>query len=237
MTRPRFDPPGQVALFLLLTFWSAVVAPTPARAQNVILDEGTFEILQDGRSIGTETFTIRRTGQGAEAHVIANAVIDLETARGIEQVKPLLQTGPDLNLTGYQLEVSGNTSLEIAVTASGRRLLARTRSPAGDQEREYRATSGGVLLEQGVAHHYWFLSHLIDGTQVSVLVPRVGTQDRVEVRSSRPETANVTGSDVQARHVTLAVAGTLHEVWYDAEGRVLQVRIPEVGFSARRTSR
>lgn len=209
----------------------------PLAGQNVTLDEGTFRLLRNGRPVGTETFAIRRVGQGEEAHVIANADVVLDLPEGEERIKPLLQTGSDLSLTAYQLEVSGTEPLELAVTASGRRLLARSRSPAGEQEREFRATPGGVLLEEGVAHQYWFLSQLGEGTAVTVLVPRAGEQDRIEVRSVRPETITVAGASTPARRVTFAVDGGIHEVWYDAEDRVLRVQVPATGFAAERLGR
>lgn len=208
----------------------------PVRAQNVVLDEGEFRILQDGRAVGTETFTIRRLGQGADTHVIANAVIELELPGGHEQIKPLLRTGPDLSLSAYQVEVSGPEPVEIAVTSSGRRLLARTRSPSGEQEREFRATPGTVLLEQGVAHQYWFLAQLMGGTAVAILVPRAGSQDRMEVKSTATESVVVAGERIQARHVTFELNGAAHEVWYDGEDRVLRVEVPGSGFLAERST-
>jgi hypothetical protein len=210
----------------------------PLGAQTVVLDEGTFRILRGGQSIGTESFTIRRTGQGVDAQVLANAEITLDLPSGAELVKPLLQTGSDLSLSAYQVEVSGGGQrLDIRVTPSGRRLLVSSRSPTGDQEREFRSAPGGVLLEEGVAHQYWFLSQLGEGTAVNVLVPRAGAQDRIEVRSVRPESVVVAGAPAQARHVTFAINGAIHEVWYDAEDRVLKVDVPGTGFAAERTSR
>ena len=221
---------------LLAPFFLLAVA-LPLGAQTVVLDEGTFRILRGGQSIGTESFTIRRTGVGADAQVLANAEITLDLPSGPELVKPLLQTGSDLSLSAYQVEVSGPDKLEIFVTSSGRRLLVSTRSPRGDQEREFRAAVGGVLLEEGVAHQYWFLSQLTEGTAVNVLVPRAGAQDRIEVRAVRAEAVTVAGTQMQARHVTFAVNGAIHEVWYDAEDRVLKVDVPGSEFTAERTSR
>jgi hypothetical protein len=221
----------------LLTTLLLLTLARPLAAQTVVLDEGTFRILRGGQSVGTETFTIRRTGQGADAQVLANAEITLDLPGGAELVKPLLSTGSDFSLAGYQVEVSGPDRIDIWVTPSGRRLLARTRSSAGEQEREFRATPGGVLLEEGVAHQYWFLSQLAEGTAVNVLVPRAGAQDRIEVRSVVPETVVVAGVSRSARHVTFAINGQVHEVWYDAEDRVLKVSVPGTGFGAERTSR
>ena len=209
----------------------------PARAQNVVLDEGTFRLTSNGKEIGTETFTIRRVGQGDDAHVIANAVLELDLPGGHQQVKPLLRSGIDLSLSAYQVEVSGADQVELTVQSNGRRFTTRTRTPTGEQEREFRAAPGSVLLDDGVAHQYWFLSKLAEGTEGSVLIPRAGTQYNVAVRSSRPETLRGGGAAVEARHVTFEIDGKMREVWYDADGRVLKVSIPSTGFAAERTSR
>ena len=208
----------------------------PVRAQNVVVDEGTFRIFDHGREVGTETFTIRRVGQGEDTHVIANAVIELDLPGGHQQIKPLLQGGSDLSLSAYQVEVSGSDATEVAVTLSGRRFLTRTRSPSGEREREFRATPGAVVLDNGVAHQYWFLSKLTEGTEITALVPRAGAQYRIQVRESLLESVQVAGTQVQSRHVTLAIEGHAHEVWYDAEGRVLKVVVANSGFTAERTS-
>ena len=208
----------------------------PVRAQNVVVDQGVFRIFDHGREVGTETFTIRRVGQGEDTHIIANAVIELDLPEGHQQVKPLLRGGSDLNLSAYQVEVSGSEATEVAVTLSGRRFLTRTSSPSGELDREFRATPGAVVLDNGVAHQYWFLSRLAEGTEVTALVPRAGTQHRIQVRESILESVEVADAQVQSRHVTLTIDGHTHEVWYDAEDRVLKVVVPDSGFTAERTS-
>jgi len=218
--------PGILMLALALPVW----------AQNVVVDEGTFRIFEHGQDVGTETFAIRWVGQGEDTHIIANAVIELELPGGHQQVKPLLRGGSDLSLSAYQVEVSGIDATEVTVILGGRRFLTRTRSPSGELEREFRATPGAVVLDNGVAHQYWFLSRLAEGTEVTALVPRAGAQRLIQVRESILESVEVADVQVQSRHVTLTIEGHSHEVWYDAEGRVLKVLVADSGFTAERTS-
>ena len=203
----------------------------------MVLDEGEFRITQAEGGIGTERFAIRQLGQGQDAYVIANAVIELDLPAGHEQVRPLLQTGLDLSFSRYQVDVAGADPVEIAVTSGERRLLARTRSNRGEQEQEFRAATGTVLLEHGVAHLYWFLSRMSEGDATTVLVPRAGVQGRIVLISARPGPVRVAGIQHQARHVTFEMDGAPHEVWYDSEDRVLRVEVPESGFLAERTTR
>ena len=208
----------------------------PVRAQNVVVDEGTFRIFAHGRDVGTETFTIRLVSQGADTHVIANGVIELDLPGGHQQVKLLLRSDSDLSLSAYQVQVSGSDATEVAVTLSGRRFLTRTRTPSGELEQEFRAIPGTVVLDNGVAHQYCFLSRLTEGTEVTALIPRVGAQYRIQVREALVGSVQVAGAEVQARHVTFTIEDRVHAVWYDANGRVLKVVVADTGFSAERTS-
>ena len=80
-------------------------------------------------------------------------------------------------------------------------------------------------------------SDLQEGQSVTVLVPRMGTQHHILVRSARPERIPTPDGMVEGRHVTFDVDGTMHDVRYDTDGKVLRVSIPSTGFSAERTSR
>jgi hypothetical protein len=229
---------GTLLLALLL-----IAPPLALRGQNVVLDEGTFRLTRAGQEIGTETFTIRRIGQGADAHVIANAVLELEGAAGHEQIKPLLKAGLDGSVSAYQVEISGRQPSDLAVTLNGRRFVARRRTPSGEQEQEYRAAPGAVLLERDVAHQYWFRSQLREGAGLFVLQPLSGAQAHVVVKAMSDESLTLSTGAVAARHVTFETdrtpgsPATLQEVWYDAAGRVLEVRVPATGFRAERTTK
>ena len=217
---------------------AALVAfgPPPAAAQNVVLDEGTFQIYRGGSQVGTETFTIRRVGAGNDAHVLANAVVELQLPTGRRELRPLLRAGADFALNAYQVEVSGDQVVSVAVTATDRRYVARTRSESGEREREYRGGEGTLVLDEGVAHQYYFVGPAADrGGAVPVIVPRTGAQVRYEVQDAGTESIRVGGQSVEARHVTLTGDGQVHEVWFDARGRVLRVSIPALDYMAVRT--
>ena len=75
----------------------------------------------------------------------------------------------------------------------------RTRTPSGELEREFRATPGTVVLDNGVAHQYWFLSRLTEGTEVTALIPRAGAQYRIQVREALVESVQVAGAAYRSR--------------------------------------
>lgn len=220
----------------LAAVMAAGLAVGHASAQNVILDEGTFLVYRGGTQVGTETFTIRRVGAGADAHVLANAVVELELPTGRRELRPLLRAGADFALSAYQVEVSGDQVVTVAVSSTDRRFVARTRSESGEREREYRGGEGTLLLDEGVAHQYYFVGPAADrGGAVPVIVPRAGLQTRLDVRDAGTETIRIGSESVQARHVILSGGDQTHEVWFDARGRVLQVTIPSLDYRAVRT--
>src|SRR5512138_500707 len=61
----------------MLIAGTALLVPLSARAQTSTLDEGAFRLMVDGREVGTETFSIRQSGEGDRAVVIAQGRVVL----------------------------------------------------------------------------------------------------------------------------------------------------------------
>ncbi len=232
MPRPRH-------LFPLLLL--ALLLPAlELRGQSVTIDEGSFRILVDGAEVGTETFAIRRSGSGADAQVIATAEVQMQVPEGRLDLRPALQaSGGDMAVSAYQIKVSGHRQEEIYVTLGDRRFRTSVRSERGEQEREYRASPGTVLLDTGVAHQYYFISSRVGsgGGTVPVIVPRESQQFDLRVTSVGTEEIQVGGERVSARHFRLEGSGETRELWVDEEGRVLRLEFPAGGYVAARTQR
>jgi hypothetical protein len=208
-----------------------------AAGQVTTLDEGTFRISLNGNPVGNEVFSIRQQGEGAASFIIASAEIRTEGAGGREEMVPGLRTmGPDMAVSDYQIKISGSVQEEITVRTNGPRLVSVTISGGGEREREFRATSQTVVLDQGVAHQYFFLANRLPsgaGT-VPVVSPRAGRQFDLRVTLVGAESLTIGGTPVPSRHLRLEGGGGTRDVWVDADGRVLRVEDPEVGYVALR---
>lgn len=201
----------------------------------MVVDEGTFAITRDGTAVGTERFAIRRAGVGNDAIVIANAVVQSDGPRGAVALRPLLEVTPlDDASVNYQIEVSGAESAEISVRLAGRRYVARIQTSAGDEEREFLARAGTRIVEEGVAHHYHFLRTVRQGAGVPVIEPRTRRQLQLVASDVADEELRLGASSLPARKVTFTVGDEVRRVWYDAQGRVLRVEIPSLGYVAER---
>lgn len=206
-------------------------------AQSTSLDEGRFTLTRDGEPAGTETFSIRQTGEGTAARIIAQAQIRLRTPDGTLEMAPALQaSGADMAISAYQIKVSGGNAEEIYVTLGERRFLTRVVSEEGERQREYRANPGTVLLDLGVAHQYFFLGRRIEegASRISVIIPRDGRQIEMQITEVGNVTLSIGGEAVEARHIRLEGGDEVREVWIDSLHRVLRATNPGTGYLADR---
>lgn len=221
-----------VALLLL-------TAPS-LRAQTTVLDEGAFRILIGGQEVGVEEFSIRRRGTGESAVVIAAGTVDLSSADTPERARSTLQLrGTSLRPDLYELLISGTQQQHIRGQIIGNRFSARIASNAGEQMREYLASDGAVLIDDGIAHHYFFLTQAARGsnTRIPVLIPRQSRQLSAEVVRSGRESIDVGGRSIEAEHLVVTPMGSPERhVWVDANGNVLRVRVPSQRYEAIRIS-
>lgn len=214
----------------------ATMAAAPLAAQTTVVDEGTFRLSVRGTPVGTETFAIRRTGTGDAATHVAQGRIALDSG---EQTRALLQVeGPGLRPSAYQIEVTGPEKQSIRGQAAGSRFRATIVSTGGETMREYIASEGAVVLDDGVAHQYFFLAAAApEGGDVPVIIPRQSRQISASVTRGSTENVTVAGSQVSARRFVVEPSGLSRRiVWIDHQGRVLRLEIPEDNFVAERTA-
>jgi hypothetical protein len=219
---------GTLAALTLLSF--------PAAAQTVRLDEGTFRLMVGGREVGTETFSIRQNGVGPDAVIIAQGRVVLESGEVMANVQV---GGAGLRPVAYDLELRGGDARRIRGSVSGSRAAARTTSAAGETMREYLVTDGAVVLDDGVAHHYYFIAMraAAGATQVPIMIPRESRQAQARIVQAGEESISAGGATVRARRLNIEPAGgEARSVWIDAEGRVLRVEVPARNLVAVRTA-
>lgn len=215
----------------------ALSASAPAPAQTVTLDEGTFRITIRGRDAGTETFSIRQNGTGADAVIIARGRVALN---GGETTSSTQLSGADaLRPTAYELTATGADARTVVGHATGGRFSTRTVSPAGEDMREHRVGEGAVLAEEDIAHHHFFIARrvAVGASRVTLLVPGENRQIRATVRVTGTEAIQVGGQTVNARRISVQPeGGTERILWADAAHRVVRVEVPSRNYVAERTT-
>jgi hypothetical protein len=213
----------------------AMLAAAPLSGQTKI-DDGSFRILVDGREVGTETFSIGQNGSGADRIVTATGRVVLN---GSEIVANVQMSGAGLRPVFYDVELKGGDARRINGSVTGSRASARVVSSAGESMKEYLVTDGAVLLDDGVAHQYYFIAQRFaaGATRTPILVPRESRQMQVTITLGGEESVSTAGTSVRARKLIVdAGAGGVRNVWIDTAGRVLRVEIPSKNYVAIRTA-
>lgn len=215
---------------------SGLLGAQAVSGQAVTLDEGSFRLLVRGQESGTETFSIRRNGTGEGAVVIAAGRV----VSGGQEINTQLQTtGSALRPTAYEIKIQGPDAQQIAGRVVGNRFSARISSAAGEMMREYPAGDGAVVVDDGLAHQYWFLAQRVStqGGRVPVIVPRLSRQVTAVVTNRGAEPVTVGGTRLSARRLVVEMQGLPERhVWVDDSGRVLRLEIPSRNFVAERAA-
>lgn len=220
----------------VLALTAALFLTAPLTAQTSVIDEGSFRLDVRGSTVGTETFTIRRSGAGANATVIAQGRVVLNTG---QRTRTVLQfRGPARRPSAYQIEVAGDDRQNITGRATGNRFRATVVSSAGEQMREYLVDQSAVIVDDGMAHQHFFIADAMDGSgSIPVIVPRQNQQSSASVQDHGADSIQVAGSQVSARRLSIDIPGMdPRTVWVDSHNRVLQARIPAQDLLAVRTS-
>jgi len=213
----------------------------PLTAQTTNTDEGTFRIMVGGREVGVETFSIRQNGTGPDAVTIAQGRVALEAAGGGSEVVANVQlSGAGLRPVAYDVELRGGDAQRIRGTVSGRRASARTVAGGGQEQwKEYLVTDGAVLLDDGMAHHYFFIAQRFaeGATRTPIMIPRESRQVQATIAAAGEESITIGSGSVRARKLTVTPAGgDTRSIWIDAQNRVLRVEIPAKNYVAVRSA-
>ena len=235
LTPPRFlrGPTFVVSLMLL-------AGASPASAQDPsMVDRGRFEILIGGSARGQESFAIRR--QGEQYMAVGRTSLEGENLL-VLSAEVGLRTDARFMPVRYEFRtLQRPTSTTIAVR-SGNRIRVTTSNQEGERMTEVLADRGIVLIQTGVAHHYWFLIRRFGnaeagrGGTVDALTPDDVKRSGIRLEAvEEVELAFPAGPVVEARRHDILIGDTRHIVWTErSTGRVLRAEIPERAWVAIR---
>jgi len=209
-----------------------------ATQESVDEDAGRFEIRVAGQRVGTEVFAIRRQGTGWMA--VGRVHLDSLPA-GASSFEVGLQTDARLHATRYELRPTGLRIQHIVGVRTGDRIRLSASNASGERVKEFLAEPEPVILERGVAHHYYFLLRRLRSgftptaaLPLRALVPLRNLSLPLTVRSAGSDTIDVSGSRWPAERYELSVGGEARTVWADTSGRILRVEIPSRQWVATR---
>lgn len=204
-------------------------------AQAVVLDAGTFSLSIAGQRVGREDFSIRRTPAGALATFVAQANV----VKGGLRYVVVLSTDSSGVPQSFRLQTLSAGEEVESVTGEWRRGLwsGRAESASGESAREFRLRERTIAIADEAVHQAWFALRGAAEGEIQLLLPR-----RLEVRSAWIERAGTESVAIglrtfEAQHWVIRSGRggeVLREVWTDAAGRLLRVRVPSESLEALR---
>jgi hypothetical protein len=204
-----------------------------------MIDEGRFEIFVAGVSRGQESFAIRR--QGEEFMAVGRSSLEGEDLL-VKSAEIGLRTDARFVPVRYEFRTLQRPSSTTIAVRTGSRIRVTTSNQEGERMTELLADREMVLVQTGVAHHYWFLIQRFGdaaagtGGTVDALAP--GAVNRSEIRLESVEDVELSLSlrpGIPARRYDILIGETRHIVWTEQpSGRVLRAEIPERAWAAVR---
>jgi hypothetical protein len=211
-----------------------VVTGTGARAQVIVIDEGSFSLYKGGERIGREDFSIR-TAPATDGRVL---VAQATVASGDRRLAPGINADTSGFPSRYQREVrlAGAVVERYQGQASRGRFSSQLLIPDGESAREFRLPPGTVVADDDIVHHLWLIVRRGAGAVVPVLVPRRNVVETVRVESAGKERLSIDLRQFETTKLIIrgSPGGAAREVWIGPDGRILKASIPSLGIIALR---
>jgi len=166
-----------------------------------------FTIRQDGRTIGTEEFTIRSQGKGYVAEGKTQLVGD---------PTPLscrMELDENLNPTSYEY-THGLGTIRIKIETPTSQMTVG--GGGSESSTEFRFPSGASIIDNNFFHHYLLLLYRVKGAdqKFPIFVPQDMQAGQARVRSTGTRTYDLEVGDVKL------------EATVDSAGRLTRLTVP-----------
>ena len=168
-------------------------------------EQGRFNILKDGRKIGTEEFSIVKR----DAHYL----IDGKATIGDTTISSKMEVDEKLVPVSYEVSnPQGKIRVTVTSTVSELQSVVNGETSGGD----FRFPQGGVILDNNFFHHYVVLLYRVAAGQSDfpVFVPQDMSVGSAVVRNTGPRAYSLEVGDVRMEATT------------DMDGRLLRLTVP-----------
>ena len=179
----------------------------------VKVERGRFVITKDGKTIGTDEFSISKRGPGY--------FLEGKTTIGDLVISSQMELDDKLAVTSYQAS-SREGSIHVKVTKPVSELQSVVNGETSSTD--FRFPDGGVILDNNFFHHYLILLYRAQTGQnsFSVFVPQDMRLGTATVRSTRPRTYDLQVGDVRMEATT------------DADGSLTRLSVPSANVTVQR---
>lgn len=203
-------------------------------------DRGVFEFILAGKTIGTESFEIRSSGEEIEAQ--AEIHLRVEQGGKTTDVKtyPYLVLDTQLQPLTYTWRQKGTQSSQLEVDFRVSPAQARYKTVNGQEDlRTFGLPKDVVVLDDNVVHHYQLVVgryRLTGGGNrtFKAFIPQEALPGDLSVQEVGTEPTSVNGSMLDLHHLVVTSDLAHVNLWVDDQQHLQRVSIPEAQFEALR---
>jgi hypothetical protein len=177
------------------------------------VEQGRFNILKDGKKIGTDEFAITMHG--------ANYVIDGKATLGSMTISSKMELNDKLVPISYEVSNhEGRIHVKVESPISEFQTIVGGDASSAD----FRFPEGGVILDNNLFHHYLILLHRAKAGQTSfpVFVPQDKSLGSAKITSTGPRNYSLEVGDVKMQATT------------DADGSLIRLVVPDANVVVER---
>ena len=181
-------------------------------APAIKTEHGRFNITKDGKTIGTDEFTVSRRE--------SNYVLEGRTTIGDVTMTSRLEVTEKLVPVSYELKAPGGTTrVNIASPVSQLETVVNGKTETAN----FRFPEGGVILDNNLFDHYLILMYRVQTGQntFGVFVPQDRRLGGATVHSTGPRTYDLQIGDVKMQ-ATVDADGTLRKLAVPAANVVVE---------------
>lgn len=213
---------GIFSLFLVLTFTAVDV-----RAQS-----GSFEISQNGESVGTASFQFTATTDGYDStSLVKVAMQGLDYALSKDEQ---LSAGNQLKHVMLSATVNGE-AVNVVAAPDAAQLLLNISANGKSSTTRLAAHAGAVFLpdfDAGALETLLALAVAQNNRDLWVILPKeAGSIEPVRLATYPDQDGTLDGKPIAVHHLEATIAGANTELFSGPENQLLQAELPEGGFA------
>jgi hypothetical protein len=200
-----------------------------------LMDKGAFVIYNQGRTVGSEEFSINILNGKGEINSSTRYEITYEARRLKVTLEGSLKLGDNLTPLTYQLNSQSNLDKQSLQVEFKSKLAVCTFDLATGQQTQAVILPENVsVVDENMFSHWSLVLARFDlkakGSQTfSVFVPQLGTNGlgTVQVRYVDRERIKVGAQNYRAHHYSVTTSSLTLEIWQDQTGRILRIVSPQ----------
>lgn len=209
---------------VLVIFLLSLTALAVAQNNEATVDSGKLLSFSDGKQIGTETFTIRKDGvsESSGSLTVNGQTINLKSRTEYR----------DTHAVGFEMDDGANMKIKVSFNGSEVKMTS-PQEAAGQTDPE------ALILENGIAHHYYFLVRRYDKQkggvqQFKMFVPSVMQTAPVSLEL-KGAINPLPGKTAKLEHYRAVIAASINaDIVTDSSGKLVLMSFPAQKIEAVR---